>query len=90
MSLVGSLGERLRVARREVDLTQVEAATYLGCAARTIASWEKGHTEPSASALEGLSRLYGVSVDVLLRGECWTNAAPWVLDEQTLGVGGDV
>lgn len=73
MSL-GSLSKRLRVARWEVDLTQVEVATALGCAPRTVASWERGHTEPSASALEALSRLFGVSVDVLLRGEPWTGA----------------
>ena len=67
MSLAG-FAERLRAARAAADLTQIAVSAALGYTPATIANWEHGRTEPSATDLARLAALYRVSLDWLLTG----------------------
>ncbi len=59
------LGERLRVARSGVNLTQDEAAASLGIARTTLVAIEKGQRPVRPDELLAFSRLYGVSAGKL-------------------------
>jgi Zn-dependent peptidase ImmA (M78 family)/DNA-binding XRE family transcriptional regulator len=59
------LGERLRVARSGVNLTQDAASTALGMARTTLVAIEKGQREVRSEELLAFSRLYGLSVGKL-------------------------
>jgi Zn-dependent peptidase ImmA (M78 family)/transcriptional regulator with XRE-family HTH domain len=61
------LGERLRVARTALGLTQEQAAESLGMARTTLVAIEKGDREPRPEEQIALAKLYGVSVHSLLR-----------------------
>ena len=61
------LPERLRSARRASGLTQEEVADRLGIARTTVVALEKGQRATRPDELVGLARLYGRSVDELLR-----------------------
>jgi len=61
------LGERLRVARTALGLTQEQAAESLSMARTTLVAIEKGDREPRPEELLTLAKLYGVSVHSLLR-----------------------
>jgi Zn-dependent peptidase ImmA (M78 family) len=63
------LGERLKVARENADITQ-DAAAKAACIARTtLVAIEKGQRNARLDEIQALSRYYGVSANVLLRRE---------------------
>ena len=56
----------LEAARRNVKLTQKEAADRLGVSNATICNWEKGTSFPNVQQVEKICELYGVSYDDLI------------------------
>lgn len=55
----------LEAARRNVKLTQKEAAGKLDVSNATLCSWEKGKSFPDAQQIDRICELYGVSYDNL-------------------------
>ena len=53
----------LEAARRNVKLTQKEAAKHLGISNKTLGNWENGITSPNAAAIPKICKLYGVQYD---------------------------
>lgn len=67
------LGERLVTLRRRAELSQMDLAKRLGellgeapPRTATMSAWENGSSEPQATEAEALSRILGVSLEVLL------------------------
>ena len=60
-----TISESLRAARQVKSMRQRDAAEALGVSVATVNRWETGKSEPIASQLASLSRLYGVSTEVL-------------------------
>lgn len=56
----------LKAARVNAGLSQKAVADNLGISNKTICSWEKGHTFPSAGYIDKLCKLYGVSYDEII------------------------
>lgn len=61
-----SLGDRLKKARLQRGLTQVQTAKILGIANTALSNYERGERDPDTTLLKRLSELYGVSTDYLL------------------------
>ena len=55
----------LAALRKNVKLTQEQAAKKLGIAVSTLKSWEAGKTFPKQDAIEKICELYGVSYDYI-------------------------
>ena len=55
----------LKAARVNADMTQKEAAKLLNVDKSTIASWEKGKTQPKQNQSIKLSKIYGIPYDCL-------------------------
>lgn len=64
-----SLSTKLVSLRKEHNLTQMELAEKLNVSRQAVSRWEVGAAVPSTDNLKVLSELYGVSVDVILKGE---------------------
>jgi Zn-dependent peptidase ImmA (M78 family)/DNA-binding XRE family transcriptional regulator len=62
-------GERLRVAREGANVTQATAATTIGVARTTIVAIEQGERRVRLDEVQKLAKLYGTSVNALLRRE---------------------
>ena len=62
-----SLGETLRSHRDRRQMTQEYVAESLGVSRQAVSKWEKGLSSPSTANLLALAKLYGVSVEELLR-----------------------
>ena len=62
-----SLGEVLWKYRTERKMTQEFVAESLGVSRQAVSKWEKGVSDPSTSNLLALAKLYGISVEELLR-----------------------
>ncbi len=60
------LADTLKKHRKECKLTQKSVAELLGVSTQTISKWENGKMDLSASDLQELSKLYGVSVEEIL------------------------
>lgn len=56
----------LEAARRNVKLTQMEAAERLGISNSTLCNWENGKSFPDALQIQKICELYGVSYDDLI------------------------
>lgn len=61
------LQEKLTQFRKDRGLSQMEVAEELGVSRQAISRWETGAAVPSSSNLICLSKLYGVSLDALVR-----------------------
>lgn len=63
------LGERLRIARELAKVTQAAAATAAKLARTTLVAIEQGQRRIRLDELQELAKLYGISVNALLRRE---------------------
>lgn len=62
-----TLGETLLAHRTRCQMTQEFVAESLGVSRQAVSKWEKGLSSPSTANLLALAKLYGVSVEELLR-----------------------
>ena len=62
-----SLAEVFNARRTAAGYTQEYVAEALGVSRQAVSKWENGTSEPSTSNLMALAKLYGLSVDELLR-----------------------
>src|ERR1035441_3622629 len=63
------VGERLRIARDAADINQATAAAAIKVARTTLLAIEKGERRVRMNELQQLAKLYGTSVNALLRRE---------------------
>ncbi|MBQ9886645.1 MAG: helix-turn-helix transcriptional regulator [Lachnospiraceae bacterium] len=61
------IGQKLKAARSNVGLTQELVAEKLGVSRQTLSNWENNKTYPDIISVIGLSDLYSVSLDELLK-----------------------
>lgn len=62
-----SLGETLKEYRTNCKMTQEFVAESLGVSRQAVSKWESGASDPSTSNLFALAKLFGVSVEELLK-----------------------
>ena len=63
------VARRLRIARESAGVTQAQAATEIAVARTTVVAMEKGERAVRMEEIQPLARLYGTSVNALLRTE---------------------
>jgi transcriptional regulator with XRE-family HTH domain len=63
-----TLGERLKKAREEMRLSQLDAAKKIGISNGTLSGYERNYRDPDTNTLKLISELYEVSLDWLLTG----------------------
>ncbi len=61
-----TLGEKLRKARKEADLTQEEFAEKMGVSRSAVAKWESDRGMPDVENLKDIASLLNISIDYLL------------------------
>lgn len=66
MSLMVNFGEKVKLLRKERNLTQKQLADMLGVVVSAISSYESGARYPSYDGLIRLARIFHVSTDYLL------------------------
>ena len=62
-----SLGEVLKTHRTKNKMTQDFVAESVGVSRQSVSKWEQGISDPSTSNLFALAKLFGVSVEDLLK-----------------------
>ena len=67
VAVTRSLGETLRDHRTRCQMTQEYVAEAVGVSRQAVSKWEKGLSSPSTANLLALAKLYGVSVEELLK-----------------------
>ncbi len=60
------IAERIRILRKDKDMSQKELAKSLGVSPSTIAMYEQGRRTPDSEMLKGISDFFEVSTDYLL------------------------
>ena len=63
------IGEKLRTARQLIGMTQEQVGEAIHVRRQTISNWETGKSLPDVLSVIGLSDLYKVSLDELLKGD---------------------
>ena len=63
-----TLGQRIQKIRKEKGFSQEEIAEALEVSRQAVSKWENGTSEPSTANLIALAKLYGISLDELVKG----------------------
>ena len=63
------ISEKLKQARQESGMTQDQVAEKIMVSRVTISHWENGQSLPDIVSLIGLSDLYSISLDELVKGD---------------------
>jgi transcriptional regulator with XRE-family HTH domain len=63
------IGERLRLLRKTLGLSQAEFAQRLGVKQRAISHWENEDSEPSLKMIQKISDIWSINLIWLLTGE---------------------
>lgn len=63
------LEDKLQLLRKKNGYSQEQLAEKLGIARQTVGKWENGQAVPELSGLLGLSRLYGITIDRLVKDD---------------------
>lgn len=61
-----TLGEKLRLLRNNIGLTQEQLANQLGVSRQAITKWESDKGLPDIDNLKAISKLMGISIDSLV------------------------
>ena len=70
--VMGMLGARIAVLRRQRGMSQAELAAALRISSSAVGMYEQGRREPSAQMLVTMAEFFGVTTDYLLTGKCLT------------------
>ena len=62
-----SLGEILKEHRVRCKMTQEFVAESLGVSRQAVSKWENGASDPSTSNLFALAKIFGISIEELLK-----------------------
>lgn len=62
-----SLGDALKKHRIDCKMTQEFVAEALGVSRQAVSKWETGTSDPSTTNLLALAKLYGVTVEEILK-----------------------
>ena len=61
------LADKIIEERKKNGWSQEELANKLGVSRQAVSKWENGTSDPSTSNLFALAKLYGISVEELLK-----------------------
>ena len=64
-----TLAEKVAILRKQKGWSQEELAEKLGISRQAVSKWEGGSSIPDIDKIVGMSRLFGVSTDYLLKEE---------------------
>ena len=67
ISVRKSLAETLKEHRVRCKMTQEFVAETIGVSRQAVSKWESGTSDPSTANLFALAKLYGISVEELLK-----------------------
>lgn len=64
-----TLNERIKILRKQKELTQSQLANELGVTDKAVSKWEVGEANPDITLLPKIAELFGVTIDYLLTGK---------------------
>ena len=59
------LGEKIRMLRKQKNISQETLATYLGVSYQAVSKWENETTMPDVTLIPAIAYFFGVSADEL-------------------------
>lgn len=75
------LGEKIKLYRENKKMTQVQIAELLCVKPATVSKYESGTLKPNIESLKKLSELFGVTIDELLKEDCFDISKVNILEE---------
>lgn len=63
-----TIGDRIKLKRKEAGLTQVELASILNVTDRAISKWESNEGNPDISTLPRIAKVFDITLDYLMTG----------------------
>ena len=71
-SSAGAVGERIKLLRDSLGLSQTEFAAGAGLVRAAVATWERGAQRPGIALAQKITDRYGVTLDWLFLGRTHT------------------
>ena len=64
-----TIGERIKAARTNANMTQADLARAMGVPYQTIGHWERDASSPKFSSLEKVAKALNISIETLILGD---------------------
>ena len=64
-----TIGERIKTARTNANMTQADLARAMGVPYQTIGHWERDASSPKFSSLEKVAKALNISIETLILGD---------------------
>ena len=61
-----NIGEKIKLLRKQQDVTQEKLAAYLNISYQAVSKWENGTAYPDITLVPSIANFFGVSSDELL------------------------
>lgn len=59
------LGEKIKLLRKQKNISQEVFANYLGVSFQAVSKWENGNTMPDVTMIPAIASFFGISTDEL-------------------------
>ena len=63
-------GQRVRIARKKLGLTQAALAEKIGRSSNLLAKWERGEVKMKAETIKDIARALGIPISQLMESDC--------------------
>lgn len=80
---MNEIGERIRLRRKELNITQTQIHKEIGISSGNISGIESGKVLPSSLALIGLSKILKCSIDWILTGHEYSSESGFFNNRET-------
>ena len=66
---MSTIGDRIKLKRKELGLTQAELGAKINVTDRAVSKWEQNEGNPDMSLIANLAKVLGVTLDYLILGK---------------------
>lgn len=83
---VTEIGKKIKTARNEKNMTQMDLADAMGISYQAVSNWERGNSMPDISKIPELCQILDISMDDLMGNETSTDTVKKIISDDNADI----
>lgn len=83
---VTKIGKKIKTARSEKNMTQMDLADAMGISYQAVSNWERGNSMPDISKIPELCQILDISMDDLMGNEATTDTVKKIISDDNADI----